>query len=85
MTKTTKIAVKRYVGMDSLSFDGVDEGGKFLLVNEEIPTKLLHRMRRCTGCRDDFYNRRANTSGATCWMLDKDDCFSGKGRPKCYC
>jgi len=63
---------------------GKDEGGYFKYVKtEDVPRKLRERMKRCAGCRDNFYNR-ANCTGNHCWSLNDNENFAGRGRPLCY-
>jgi hypothetical protein len=64
---------------------GRDEGGWYRIEERpDVPTKLKRRMSRCAGCRNDFYNYRANITGNTCWSLDSDDNFRRRGVPLCH-
>lgn len=65
--------------------EGSDEGGPYRWKEvADISRQLQERMRRCVGCHDDFYNRRANCAGNHCWSLNRDENFEGRGRPTCY-
>ena len=77
--------VRTYTHDDDPRTEGRDEGGAFFM--KEVPQlshKLQLRMVRCAGCRNDFYNGRANATANHCWSLDKDKNFPRTGRPRCY-
>lgn len=79
------ITIRNYISGDATDFDGTDEGGKFKLIEvEQAPKNLKRRMERCGGCRNEFYNNRANTTGNHCWSLTDADSFRGRGLPKCH-
>lgn len=76
----------RDYGADSATADGHDEGGYFMLTDvPELTAKQKRRMERCRGCRNDFYNGRANSGGAnTCYSMDNDANFRKRGTPVCF-
>ena len=65
---------------------GRDEGGFFRMKTvPELSAELKRRMERCAGCHNDFYNRRSNSGGKnTCYSLERDSNFRGRGRPECF-
>jgi hypothetical protein len=65
--------------------EGQDEGGSFRMKEvPDLPKKLKRRLPRCIGCRNNFYNGRANVSGNHCWSLERGAFFRGRGKPKCW-
>ena len=71
--------------------EGKDEGGYYKMVEApDVPAKLRrqreHRIGRCSGCHDNFYNHRMNCTGqAVCWNLDDPLNFQCRGgKPKCW-
>lgn len=64
---------------------GRDEGGWYRYKEvPELTARLQNRMKRCSGCHDDFYNYRANGGVDHCMFLAQDPHFRRKGNPSCY-
>jgi len=65
--------------------DSKDAGGYFRFIDvPDLTPELKNRMRRCTGCHQNFYNHRQNVDGNCCWSLKSNANFERKGRPACY-
>lgn len=75
----------RVYGAKETEADGHDEGGYFKMEKvPDISKKLRKRMARCVGCRNSFYNGRANITGNYCWSLGNYENFRKRGTPRCF-
>ena len=61
----------------------VDEGGRYRMEDRPVNTWVRSAQKHCSGCRDNFYNGRANIGGNHCFSLKKSYA-KRKTRPKCY-
>lgn len=63
---------------------GHDEGGAYHMQTAHVPSWVKPARKHCRGCRNDFYNGRANCTGKSwCFML-KTKFARRKTRPPCY-
>ena len=61
-----------------------DEGGRFHYETKTEPAWVSSAQKHCSGCRDNFYNGRANCTGNSwCFSLAKSYARR-KTRPNCY-
>lgn len=65
------------------SGDYQDEGGRFHYEERKVEAWIGPAQKHCSGCRNNFYNGRANMGGSHCWSLKKSYA-KRKTRPSCY-